>query len=550
MRLGASMGPTRSGFGSPRGGFLLLVALLALWPALAACAAEPPANADGEEVDGFTTPVAVIRHFEQAMQAGDFDAAMRCMDLSRIPPGVRDEIGERLALQLALVLERVPPVSLPTDPREDSLVLAATDGGDVSLRRRSFPNGDRLWQFSGRTVEALPRIFRGVMSWPVMAPSEASEASERQRIATLQWRSPEVALWLALPEWLKRHLLGLELYQWIGLPFVLGLSLLIGRVVQPPVRVLLNRLARVGHRGTGVDWSSLVGKCSRAAAWTAGIQLAAWLVLLLGLPLGALDPVLVGLQVINVALLAVLATQVLDFVAAVIRSRDHASAALRSMDDLLVVSLARILKIVVAAVAVVWVVSILGAESSVNRLLAGLGIGGIAFALALQEPLRNFFSSLVLAADRPFGVGDELTVDGVKGRVEHVGFRTTTLRTRTRTRLVVPNATVVSAKLEASEAGVLKEFRAVLPIAFEADAAALDGLRTRAGELLRQAPGVQSGSVEVGITALGVHGIEFSVSALFDKGPQPLWQLFDVLHGALLAHARELGLPLQAAPPR
>jgi small-conductance mechanosensitive channel len=260
--------------------------------------------------------------------------------------------------------------------------------------------------------------------------------------------------------------------------------------------------------------------------------------------------VLVGLQVANVALLAVLAMQVVDFAAAVIRSRDHANAALRSLDDLLVVSLARIGKIVLVAVAIVWVVSILGAESSVNRLLAGLGIGGIAFALALQEPLRNFFSSLVLAADRPFGVGDEVTLDGVKGKVEHVGFRTTTLRTRTRTRLVVPNATVVSAKLEASEAGALKEFKAVLPLAFEADASALDGLRARASELLHGAPGVQPGTVEVGITALGTNGIEFTATALFAKGSRPLWQVFDGLHGQLLAAARGLGLPLRAAPAR
>jgi|GEM_PF-2225569 len=542
MRVGASLKPMLQG--------TWVAAALALLCTARVLAADLPGSAEAVEPDGFTTPRAVLRHFEQAMQAADFDGAMRCMDLSRIPPGVRDEIGERLALQLALVLERVPPVELEDAPKEDSLLLAGMEAGDVSLRRRTFAGGDRLWQFSARTIDALPRIFRSVMNQPVMAPSEATEASERRSLPVLQWRSPEVALWLSLPDWLKRHAMGLELYQWIGLPFVLGLSLLIGRVVQPPVRGLLLRLSHVGRRGTGIDWSSLVGNCARVAAWSAGIQLAAWLVLLLGLPLGALDPVLVGLQVANVALLAVLAMQVVDFVAAVIRSRDHADAALRSLDDLLVVSLARIGKIVLVAVAVVWVVSILGAESSVNRLLAGLGIGGIAFALALQEPLKNFFSSLVLAADRPFGVGDEVTVDGVKGKVEHVGFRTTTLRTKTRTRLVVPNATVVSAKLEASEAGVLKEFKAVLPIAFEADAAALDGLRQRSLHLLEQAPGVHAGSVEVGISALGLHGIEFTATGLFAKGPQPLWQVFDGLHAQLLGHARELGLPLRAAPVR
>lgn len=190
--------------------------------------------------------------------------------------------------------------------------------------------------------------------------------------------------------------------------------------------------------------------------------------------------------------------------------------------------------------------SIIGAESSLNRMLAGLGIGGIAFALALQEPLRNFFSSIVLAAERNFGVGDTLSFEGVQGKVEHVGFRTTTLRTRLETRLLIPNATMASTKLDTHSGKALKEFKAVLPVAFDAQPAVLQAFGERAQALLREAPGARAKSIEVGGTALGAYGIEYTVTALFEKRDTPNWETFDGLNRALLQAAHELGLPLRA----
>lgn len=501
-------------------------------------------SADMSEALGYATPGSVLRHFEQAMQRGDTDAAMRCMDLSTIPPGVREEVGERFALQLALALERLPSVALDDNPKEDSVTLAVLDAGDISLRRRSHAGGEKLWQFSSRTTEALPNIFRQVMRGTLVSPSLASLGEATKPITVLQWRSPEVALWVSLPESMKARWLGLELYQWLGLPLVALLGWLFKVIVEVPIHAVLQRLA--GGGAVGAEWATVITRCTHAAAWTAALQSAAWMVLLLGLPLGALDPVLLSLQVVNVALVTRLAMQLADFGGAWVRSRDRAVAGVRALDDLLVIILTRLTKLLVLAGAIVWIVSILGAESSVNRVLAGLGIGGIAFALALQEPLRNFFSSLVLAADRPFGVGDTLSFEGVQGKVEHVGFRTTTLRTKFETRLVVPNSTMAGTKIDAHSGNALKEFKAVLPIAFDADPALLQALRTRAEALLQAAPGVRAKSIEAGVSALGAFGIEFTVTALFEKGETPFWQLFDGLNRDLIAAAHEVGVPIRA----
>jgi len=80
---------------------------------------------------------------------------------------------------------------------------------------------------------------------------------------------------------------------------------------------------------------------------------------------------------------------------------------------------------------------------NVVSLLAGLGVGGIAVALALQDPLGNFFGSLTLIADRSFRVGDWIQMGAsgsrVDGIVEEIGFRSTRIRTFARTQLTIPN---------------------------------------------------------------------------------------------------------------
>ena len=106
----------------------------------------------------------------------------------------------------------------------------------------------------------------------------------------------------------------------------------------------------------------------------------------------------------------------------------------------------------------------------------------------------------------------------------------------------------MSTKLETHAGTALKEFRAVLPIAFHADPAAILAFKTRAVSLVASAPGVREKGQDIGVTALGVNGIEFTVVALFEKSEQAFPEVFDALHMRLLAAAREAGLPLRERP--
>jgi small-conductance mechanosensitive channel len=83
----------------------------------------------------------------------------------------------------------------------------------------------------------------------------------------------------------------------------------------------------------------------------------------------------------------------------------------------------------------------------IKPLLAGLGIGGLAVALAVQNILGDLLASLTIALDRPFVVGDSLTVDTFSGTVEYIGVKSTRLRSVSGEQIIIPNANLLSSRL-------------------------------------------------------------------------------------------------------
>ncbi|MFO0676601.1 MAG: mechanosensitive ion channel family protein [Polyangiaceae bacterium] len=108
--------------------------------------------------------------------------------------------------------------------------------------------------------------------------------------------------------------------------------------------------------------------------------------------------------------------------------------------------LGKILKLALFVVGAFECLSIVGVE--VTSIVAGLGIGGLAVALAAQKTVENLFGAVTLALDEPFRIGDYITVDGVSGTVESLGLRSTRIRTPDRTLITMPNAKVAEMRIE------------------------------------------------------------------------------------------------------
>ncbi len=85
---------------------------------------------------------------------------------------------------------------------------------------------------------------------------------------------------------------------------------------------------------------------------------------------------------------------------------------------------------------------------NIGALVAGLGIGGLAFALAAKDSIANLFGSAVIFADQPFALGERIKINGRDGAVEEVGFRSTKIRTLDGNLVIIPNSTVANEMIE------------------------------------------------------------------------------------------------------
>ncbi|QQR54849.1 mechanosensitive ion channel [Candidatus Peregrinibacteria bacterium] len=106
----------------------------------------------------------------------------------------------------------------------------------------------------------------------------------------------------------------------------------------------------------------------------------------------------------------------------------------------------KISRFAVLALGLVFVLSNLG--FNVSSLLTGLGIGGVAVALAAQETLSNAFAYFSILADKPFRVGDTISCDKYTGEVLSMGLRSVRLRSKEKAMVVIPNKTVASLPIE------------------------------------------------------------------------------------------------------
>src|SRR5690606_42111412 len=103
----------------------------------------------------------------------------------------------------------------------------------------------------------------------------------------------------------------------------------------------------------------------------------------------------------------------------------------------------------------------------ITSLLGGLGIGGLAVALAAQDTLANVFGSVIIFTDKPFKVGDWVKIGDVIGDVESIGFRSTRIRTWPKTLVTIPNKIIANTQVENWSAMPKRRIRFTLPVTYE-----------------------------------------------------------------------------------
>lgn len=179
------------------------------------------------------------------------------------------------------------------------------------------------------------------------------------------------------------------------------------------------------------------------------------------------------------------------------------------LDDQLVPLARKGAKVFIATLGFVLVAQNLG--YSVSGLLAGLGIGGLALAMAAKDTLANLFGSLMIMLDRPFHVGDMITFSGGEGVVEEIGMRSTRVRTAAKTVVSIPNQNLANATVENQSQMPRRRVKFTLGITYDATAAQMQELVTRIEALLRADADVDPEQLMVRFTDFGASSLDVLV---------------------------------------
>ncbi len=360
-----------------------------------------------------------------------FDRAERCLNLSEIPARLEPEIAAEGTLLLKEILDRIEMPTYAEIP--DAKAVA----GDKELSRWTLPDteidivkvqeganaGEFL--FSPETVSHLKQFYKKVSNLPYKPL--ATEGfyqffiSSPGRLFPFKWFD-------GLPSWLNTMYWDQTLWQWISLGIFLLIAFLISygsfrwswrRIASldlpqrtwamlPPPIIAIASLAMVGYF---LDW------------W---LKITGDLYLIVSTILGIIFWMLITLMIFllgNVLAETIIASPRINP---------------RGLDASLIRTVLRLLSLIGGTT--VFILGIARLGISLTPILASLGVGGLALALAARPTLENIIAGLILFTDRPICVGDFCRFGDQAGTVEKIGLRSTRIRGIDRTVTSVPNA--------------------------------------------------------------------------------------------------------------
>ncbi len=247
---------------------------------------------------------------------------------------------------------------------------------------------------------------------------------------------------MTLPDvWHSMGPRGLLWWQWLALPLLAAGAWAAGRVLGALVRGLLMRVARRTSSAWDERWLARIGPALSAVCATAVAALA---LPFLELPAGASRFAVATLTAAGVVAIFWMLWRSVDTLIEMIVERSWAAGDPSARSMLLVGG--NLLKAAVMVTGAVTTAATFGYP--VTTVVAGLGIGGIAFAFGAQKTVEHLFGSIALATDQPCRVGDTVKVDDIVGTVEHIGARSTRIRTLDRTLVTIPNGRLADSRIE------------------------------------------------------------------------------------------------------
>ena len=175
-------------------------------------------------------------------------------------------------------------------------------------------------------------------------------------------------------------------------------------------------------------------------------------------------------------------------------------------DDLLVPLVSKSVKVFIAAFGLVFIAGNL--NINISSLLAGLGLGGLAFALAARDTVRNLFGTLTIVLDRPFHVGDWVVIGDVEGTVERVGFRSSRVRTFYNSLITIPNGKLLDNAVDNMGSRRYRRWKSMISITYDTPPETIEAFCEGIRELIRIHPYTRKDYFHVYLNAFAASSLD------------------------------------------
>ena len=392
------------------------------------------------------------------------ESAHRALDLSELPPAMVHESSRRLAIQLKGVLDHIVLPPIESIPDAQAMAMAefkrwTIPGTEIQIAQVKTGPRAGEYLFTPETLSRLPEFYAKVGNLPYKPGASVGWYD----FSTYSPVGVAMALHRILPpRWLldvPRHknrvtFLDQPAWRWLGIVVVLGFAYGIvhgcfrlsaywaGQVtpagkwvellrplsiviVAPVTELILGEVLRV---------SGVLYEVSMRSLWTVFFLALTWLVWVAG-----------GVVAESVITVEKLRTS--------------------SIDSQLIRLMLRLVTIIVAIAILVTGADRIGLPA--YSVLAGLGVGGLAVALAAQQTLANLLGSLIIMFEKPFAVGHSIKFKDIEGTVENVGFRSTRIRTTSNSLVSIPSSQLVNSPIDNMELRRYRQIKTVLNLAYD-----------------------------------------------------------------------------------
>ncbi len=413
------------------------------------------------------------------------------VDFNKIPknPNYNDTIGYVASYKYVIFPERMPSISVE--------------------------RVNNNWYYSSETVNKIDKLYKEVYPWYVEKLQNIMPASGHKKIFTI------------------------ELWQWIGLLLMLIIAYIIFLISKKIAFFLLKKLQQQITKNTNFEINDVLKKLAHPLSLLIVFTFfdKIFAAFQFGLEINTLV-----FRAINIAIVVfwiyvfLKIVQVVMHIYKVFTSGTHGK-----LDDQLVPILHNIFNGLVLVIGIFRLLALLGVDTT--AMIAGATIGGLAFALASQDTVRNLIGTIMIFLDKPFHIEDWIEAGEVVGTVEKVGFRSTSVRAADTSVYKIPNSKLSEIVINNKGLRLFRRYNTNLGLRYDTPPELIEAFVEGVREIIIAHPETRSDSYNVEFTGFGDSALLIMVNVYFKSLAWGIEQSSKHrMHIAIVKLAKDLGV--------